>query len=168
MDSVGAAFLWFFGGLFGAALLGALVGRVTDFVVGMSIGLPAAPLGAVRESCGAVPPPQRRIGMVRGEPPAPHPAHAGITRVWRFPRRLMRELNWGFNLAMLGGILWVAFAPTGIERGFMAEFAIVAFSTLGHAIKGLRDPAVGPQWSLGMFVIAANFGAFSLALWLLT
>lgn len=68
---------------------------------------------------------------------------------------------------MLGGILWVAFAPTDIERAFMLGFAIVAYGVLGHAIKGLWDPAVGPQWPLGTFVIAANFGAFAVALWLL-
>lgn len=84
-----------------------------------------------------------------------------------FRRRLLRELNWGFNLAMLGGILWIGYAPTEIERAFMMGFAIVACGTLGHAIKGLWDPAVGAQWSLGMFVIAANFGAFAVALWLL-
>jgi hypothetical protein len=272
MDSVSAAILWFFVSLFGAALLGAIIGRFTTFAIGMAAGLlipgalsatysmqffldyraftapaPNKVMGEViaieyrpvNESGSITQPtpvirytsPENAVHTIRGpgaasykvgekvtvlyDPENPErariadvgelkgaaigfmlfgtfPLSAGILFLFdaisevlekRNPRRplhapapitvspyrqrLMRELNWGFNLAMLGGILWVAYAPTAIERAFMLGFAIVACGLLGHAIKGLWDPAVSAQWSLGMFVVGANFGAFSVALWLL-
>ena len=272
MDSVGAALLWFFGALFGAALLGALIGRFTSFAVGMSIGLllpgalsatyavqffrdhqtfsapaPNKVMGDViaiedrpLNKSGSITQPtpvirytthEKTVHTIRGPGAASYkvgeqvtvlydlenpervrvadigelkgaaiafmlfgtfPLSAGLfflysavsevlaarvpTRPPRVPasltispfrRRLLRELDWGFNLAMLGGILWVGLAPVEIERAFMLGFGIVAGGTLGHAIKGLWDPAVGAQWSLGMFVIGANFGAFAAALWLM-
>lgn len=272
MDSVGAAFLWFFGALFGAALLGALIGRFTSFAVGMTVGLlvpgalsanyavqffldhqtfaapaPNKVMGdviaiedrAVNES-GSITQPtpviryttrENTAHTIRGpgaasykvgekvtvlydlEDPerarvadirelkgaaiafmlfATFPLSAGLfflfsaisevlekrdlKRPPRLPksltispyrRRLMRELNWGFNLAMVGGILWVALAPTDLERAFMLGFAIVACGMLGHTLRGLWDPNVGPLWSFAMFVIAVNFAVFSVALWLL-
>jgi len=49
----------------------------------------------------------------------------------------------------------------------MLGFAIVACGTLGHALRGLWDPNIGPLWSYAMFVIAVNFAVFSVALRLL-
>ncbi|OGA03098.1 MAG: hypothetical protein A2W68_08985 [Betaproteobacteria bacterium RIFCSPLOWO2_02_64_14] len=46
-------------------------------------------------------------------------------------------------------------------------FAIVACGMLGHALRGLWDPNIGPLWSYAMFVIAVNFSVFSVALRLL-
>lgn len=39
MDSVSAAFLWFFASLFGAALFGWLIGNFTSFFTGLAVGL---------------------------------------------------------------------------------------------------------------------------------
>ncbi len=82
-------------------------------------------------------------------------------------RPTSHPLTVGFNLLLVAGILWTGLGPGTIERTMTVGFGVVAVALWGHGIKGLFDPRVNASWCFGVLVLAVNFSAWVLALWVL-
>lgn len=102
----------------------------------------------------------RRARPSSARPAAPGPEHRQDSR-----RPRTQWLTAGFNLMLVAGILWTGLGPGPLERSLTTGFAIVSAALWGHGFTGLIVPGADPGWRFGMFVLAANFSAWSLALW---
>lgn len=82
--------------------------------------------------------------------------------------QVLRGTLIALNLMMFAGILWIGVSPSELERAFVEGFGIVAAVLAGYAVWGAFSPRASASWCFGIIVLSANFGAFALALHLLT
>jgi hypothetical protein len=82
-------------------------------------------------------------------------------------QRITTPLIVAFNVLLVAGILWTGLGPGEIEDKFTPGFGLVSLGLWGHGIRGLFDRGTNTSWSFGMLVLAINFTAWTVALWLL-
>jgi len=68
---------------------------------------------------------------------------------------------------MVGAILWIGVSGADLLQRFAEGFGAVALLMTGYALWGATAGRAGTTWSLGMLVLAVNFGVWALALYLL-
>ena len=71
------------------------------------------------------------------------------------------------NLLMLAGILATPYFSEPVEHAIMLGFGVVSLGLWVHVVQGIRLGA-DVRWTLGVGVVAINFTAWVVALWLLT
>lgn len=71
------------------------------------------------------------------------------------------------NLLMVAGILATPFFSDPVEHAIMLGFGVVSVGLWVHVVQGIRHGA-DARWTLGVGVVAINFTAWVVALWLLT
>ena len=71
------------------------------------------------------------------------------------------------NVLMLAGILATPFFSDPVEHAILLGFGVVSVGLWVHVVQGLRLGA-DLRWTLGVGVVAVNFTAWVVALWLLT
>ena len=85
----------------------------------------------------------------------------------RIQRQGRSYLNWAANVLMVSGILATPLFSDPVEHAIMLGFAVVSLGLWAHVVSALR---VGRdvRFTLGIGVLAVNFSAWVVALWLLT
>ncbi len=70
------------------------------------------------------------------------------------------------NLLMFAGIVGAGFWPGTVLEAVLVAFGTVSLGLWVHVVDGVRRRRE-PKWTLVMAVLALNFSAWVLALWLL-
>jgi hypothetical protein len=90
----------------------------------------------------------------------PRPGRSGV------PTRMSRLIAVA-TLVCVAGFFLPLIYEDAVERQLMAVFGVASLGLWLYVVGGLRMRA-HPEWTLGVAVIAVNFSAWTIALWLLT
>ena len=71
------------------------------------------------------------------------------------------------NLAMFCGVVAIPFFSGPVEHAIMLGFGVAALGLWAHVLDGVRARR-SVAWTVGVGVVAVNFSAWVVALWLLT